>query len=113
MRTALLLATLLCSSAALADVYTSQDDFHFSLSRCAMTGGNDGDLHVSAAGVFAANGARRMSRNGDFQTHEVVVLDEPYELRDASGQTWRMSLHFASNRMIEVDLVRVEMAAQR
>ena len=107
MRTLLLLtaAALLSSSTALAEVFSSRDDFHFSLTRAALTSATDGDLHVSAVGVFAQYGAKRSSRDGEFQTREVVVLDEPYDVKDATGSTWRMWIRMSADRTIEVELM--------
>lgn len=100
----LLLAALLCSVPALAEIYTSDDDFHFSLARRTMTGATDGDLHISSIGVFAQYGARRLSRAGGFQVHEVLVLGEAYDVKDAAGATWQMWIRMSRNRTIEVEL---------
>ena len=104
MKIHLFVAALLYSVPALAEIYTAQDDFHFSLSRRAVTAATDGDLHISAIGVFAEYGTRRVGREGGFQTREVLVLDEPYEVKDASGALWQMRIWVSRNRTIEIDL---------
>jgi hypothetical protein len=108
----LVVATLAISTQALAEGYTSPDIFHFSLANGEQANeAVDADLHVAPTLVVAKYGVKRSSRDGDFQSREVVVTDEAYLVKDARGAIWRMWVRPAvgvERTVMQVELVRAE-----
>lgn len=106
MRIPLITALLFCST-ALAQVFDCAESFDYSLSHRSLSSWTDGDLHVTAMAVSARYGVRRRTSIGSFQQREVAVLGESYEVKDAAGESWVMTIHHADAGGLRVLLSRV------
>ncbi len=103
---ALLAALVLLATPAAAEVFSGSNGLHLSLERAAAAAPEDADLEVTAFGIKAKNGIKRASREGGFEQSEVTVLGEPYDLKDAAGNSWRMWVKTAEGKLIVIELIR-------
>lgn len=101
-----LLAALSLATPAVAEVFTGKDSISFSLARGSVSAPEDADLEVTAMGVTAKHGIKRANSGEGFSTQAVPVLDEPFDLKDASGGKWRMWIRTGVGALIQIELVR-------
>ena len=105
-----LVALSLIPTRASAEVFVAHEGvLAFSLSRSRVTTPLDAELKITHRSVWAQSGIKRVSRAGSFDRREVTVLNEPYELKDRKGGTWKLWIRHASAKgVVVVELIRAQ-----